>query len=708
MTQTLTYGSVDGATTVFGLREGRAAWLQQLFGLACSAVGEDAGPPRVRDLARLDTDRGRFEGEALPPWPAWRSQPVLADGSGGGLTACEATPDGVNFTWTMPDGGLRLESHWQLSRDDGIWRRADSLHNVGATPVIVHACLARFPFAPGRYELYSQASGWCNENQGAWQPLHHGAVVLGNVGGRTTQGGTPYLCLREEGGDRAVAFHIVPAGNWTIRVAGESAGTRPLLFAVVELGLATESLHLDLPPGGTLALPEILIQAVPQGVPELAAPALHRYVLARYFADAKPHAPVVYNTWFDAFEHLDVARLRRQLAAAAEIGCEVLTVDAGWYGAGAGPWYLQVGDWREKRGAAFDGRMADFADEVRAAGLGFGLWMEPERNHPSVPIVQAHPEWFRPGADGFMYADLTQGPAYDYILGEMSRLAETYRLAWMKVDFNFELGDDPTAQSAYYARWYALLDALRGRFPEVFFEGCASGGMRSDLNTLAHFDGHFLSDTVEPIDVLRITQGSLLRLPPGRMNKWVCLRSAGRSVVPYGSTPEDAVETILAPWNAGWTTSISVDVDYAARVALIGMFGLSGDLAGLPAWARDRLRHHVAFCKQWRGFITGAVAHLASPIRPRTDRQGWVAIQLQEPQGDRSLLFVYRLDAADGRHRVRLRGLAGDRRYALTDDDQPAAPPRIATGRDLMADGLVVELRAAFSAKVFVVEPETG
>ncbi|MCS7222705.1 MAG: alpha-galactosidase [Anaerolineae bacterium] len=688
MVQTFNYYSADGSKTSFGLREGHTAWLQQLLGLPCSAAGEDLGPPRVRGLALLDTDLGRFEGDALR------------------LKSTVALEEGIAFTWTTSDGSLRLESQWHLSPQEGLWRRADSLHNDDDRPIVIYGFLARFPFAPGRYELYSQGSGWCNENQGMWQPLHHGTLILRNAGGRTTQGGTPYLCLREQDGNRAVAFHLLPRGNWMIRVAGESVGTQPLLFAIVELGLSTESLQLELPAGGTLRLPEVLIQAVPGGVPELAAPAFHRYVLARYFAGARPYAPVVYNTWFDTFEHLDTARLRRQLAAAQEVGCEVFTVDAGWYGVGEGRWYKQVGDWREKRGAAFDGRMADFADEVRAAGLGFGLWMEPERHHPSVPIVQAHPEWFLPGGDGFLYPDLTQQAAYEYVLGEMTRLIETYRLAWMKVDFNFELGDDRTALSAYYERWYALLDELRGRFPGVFFEGCASGGMRSDLNTLAHFDGHFLSDTVEPVDVLRITQGSLLRLPPGRMTKWACLRSAGRTVVPYSSTPEEASETILAPWDAGWTISVSADVDFAARVALTGMFGLSGDLAGLPTWARDRLRHHVAFFKRWRSLIAGAVAHLLTPIRPRVDRQGWAAIQLQEPAGDRSLLFVYRLDGAEGRRHIPLRGLQTDRRYVLTDDDQPDAPCFSQTGQELMADGIAVEIGAPYRAKVFVIEPE--
>ncbi len=492
--------------------------LEQLFGARLVT----AGPPRVQGLALVQTDAGRIEGRD------WR------------LVEHEAGADFVRFAWRAAGASLRLDSAWRLDPGRAIWSRRDTLTNEGATSLALARCLARFPLNTGWYEVYSQASAWCDENQGRWQAVDHGALALGCAGGRTTQGGTPYLCLRPleaeaaSGDADGIAFHILPVGNWAMRVGAETTGTAPRPIVVVELGLTDDALRLALPPGSQIALPEILVQSVPRGAPELAAPAFHAFALDRYLAEAKPHAPVIYNTWFDAFETLDVARLRRQLAAAREVGCEAFVIDAGWYGASDGNWALQVGDWREKPVRAFRGRMAEFADEVRAAGLGFGLWMEPERNHASVPAVRAHPEWFLPGADGFMYPDLTQPAAYEYILGEMARLVETYRLAWMKVDFNFELGHDATGLSAYYTAWYRLLDTLRSRFPRTFFEGCASGGMRSDLHTLSHFDGHFLSDTTEPVDVLRITQGSLLRLPPGRTSKWACLRSAGPAVIHVG------------------------------------------------------------------------------------------------------------------------------------------------------------------------------
>ncbi len=277
--------------------------------------------------------------------------------------------------------------------------------------------------------------------------------------GRTTQIANPYLFLHETNVDHGIAFHILPR----------------------ETGSAS----------------------------------LHLYLLEKYIPNQKI-APVVYNTWFDRFEDLNIDHLHAQLVAAKEIGCEVFTVDAGWYGVGKGNWHSLVGDWREKPNGAFFGQMASFADRVRSVGLGFGLWVEPERNHAEASIVKAHPDWFLPGLGGFFYSDLSQPAAYNYILAELSRLIETYQLAWMKVDFNFELGDTADEFSMYFERWYQLLDELRQKYPNTFFEGCASGGMRLDLNTLTHFDGHFLSDAVNPVDVLRISQAASCACRPVR------------------------------------------------------------------------------------------------------------------------------------------------------------------------------------------------
>jgi alpha-galactosidase len=147
-------------------------------------------------------------------------------------------------------------------------------------------------------------------------------------------------------------------------------------------------------------------------------------------------------------------------------------------------------------------------------------------------------------------------------------------------------------------------------------------------------------------------------------------------------------------------------VDFAARVALPGMPGLSGDIAGLPPEAKERLRDHIGFYKKWREFIAGSAAHLLTPCRPKEDHGGWVAIQLQHPRKRQNLLFVYRLDDACEERVFRLRGLDPQGKYAISDEDCPDRKTKCFTGSQLMDEGLVVALPHRFSAGIRVLTPE--
>jgi alpha-galactosidase len=654
--------------TVFD-RTAERFWLARLCGLPVGREGVDNGPAATQGVALLRIDGHRYEGAQLA------------------LEQVEEAPMSLVCRWRVGDTAVRLTTTWTGDAATGVVSRRDTLTNAGARPVVVSRCLARVTLPPGRYECYTQASVWSRESQGAWNPLHTG-LRQSHLSGRTTEGGTPYLAMRLAGAAQGIAFHVLPRGNWTIRITPVvEGGGRP--FAVVELGLSDENLHRPLRPRETFELPEILCQPLPGGEAHLGAPILHRYLLAHHYPSAKPYAPVVFNTWFDQFEVLEVSRLRTQLAAAQELGCEVFVVDAGWYGAGEGDWGAQTGDWREKTKTAFCGRMRDFADEVRAAGLGFGLWMEPERFGSLAPIRAQHPEWFIPVGNQARL-DLTKPPAWRWLRGEIVRLVKTYRLAWMKIDFNFRVDtDDSGAElSDYTAAWHRLLDDIRAAYPDVFFEGCASGAMRADLEMMRHFDNFFLSDTVNPTDALRITQGSWLRLPPGRIGRWPVIRSVERAVCDYGRTMQDSAPLVLVPTST-WSMAESTSLDYALLAGMPGMMGISGDMAGLTAAQRARVAEAIAFFKTWRRFITGAVGYLLTPPEPIDHREEWIAFQLRNPDAEESLVFVYRLGMAGVPPILRPQGLKPGRRYALRwGFGATARDGEVVTGADLERDGL--------------------
>jgi len=293
------YEAASGAVTIWQ-QEGDTVWPSLLLGMPC-APGDEPLPPQAQGILTLRTDRAagplslRLESAAFGP--------------------CR-----VELTWCGAHEPLVITSRWTFAAPNGIWHRRDRVQNTGEEPLILRSCLARTALAPGVYDVYTQGSWWSAENQGVRRPLHHGRAMVGSEGGRTTQGGTPFLALCDPINGRGIALHVLPQGNWTARVTQVTYGSDATSLAVLEAGLAIDDLHLELAPGEVLDLPEILLQALPEGEPHLGAASLQAYVLDQVLPAAKD-PPVVYNTWFDAFDDLDVARLRRQLAVAREVGC---------------------------------------------------------------------------------------------------------------------------------------------------------------------------------------------------------------------------------------------------------------------------------------------------------------------------------------------------------------------------------------------------
>jgi len=112
----------------------------------------------------------------------------------------------------------------------------------------------------------------------------------------------------------------------------------------------------------------------------------------------------------------------------------------------------------------------------------------------------------------------------------------------------------------------------------------------------------------------------------------------------FGSGVADSPAVILALGGALWEPAETADLDFVLLAAMPGMFGLSGDLAGLPPEHRRKVAESIRFYKQWRRFITGSVAHPLTSPELIECRGGWVGLQLQTPRNDTSLVFVYDTD----------------------------------------------------------------
>ncbi len=668
--------SAAGVRGLVFSEDGGRVQLERFFGLPCAAR---TGVPECGGHFLLITERGRFEGARLP------------------VTKYEAADAAVRVVSETPGGEYRVETVYRLDEETGVITRTDALTNLTGEASTIYACLPRFVLQGGQYELYAQASNWSAENHGAWLPLSAGGVVLTNSGGRSTESGTPFACLRQKQTGLAAAIHVRPVGDWIIRVR-RVAEARATHF-VLEAGLSDQDLHITLAPGETVELPELLFVGF-EGEIERCGEPFQRYLLRRYGRGTL--SEMVYNTWFFEFDTLDVERLRQQTLRAKELGCRVFVVDAGWFGAGE-DWANQVGDWRECTARAFEGRMREFADFVRENGMGFGLWMEPERACKGTPVYEEHPDWFLE-EDAIVY-DLCNPVVREYLCGELTRLAETYGLCWMKLDFNSNMFRDRTGSNyyRYYRAEEELMAMIRARNPECTFEGCASGGMRSDFhNCLSFYHGFFVSDTVHPIECMRIRQGAGLRMLPAYTGAWLVMHETPFSIGSYFTRNRRTRTKVLAAGDPWWDHTVDVSADFAVKLNLMGEWGLSGDLTSYGGETFETVKKGAAFYEAHRDFLGRSVCHPLTAIQPINDETGWTAMQYENVDGEGSLIFVFRLADDGDTFVVFPKNVEQKRGYRVLVDEREMGT---VTGAALLSAGISIRCASRYEGKIISILP---
>ena len=82
---------------------------------------------------------------------------------------------------------------------------------------------------------------------------------------------------------------------------------------------------------------------------------------------------------------------RASPSGAAAVGVERFVLDDGWFG-GRRDDRAGLGDWWVSPDAHPDG-LAPLIEHVRALGMEFGIWVEPEMVNPDSDLYRAHPEW---------------------------------------------------------------------------------------------------------------------------------------------------------------------------------------------------------------------------------------------------------------------------------------------------------------------------
>ncbi len=483
--------------------------------------------PEIEDLTALaaaqdrDLTGGMFDvlpALSLCPEAAqgWQGQPGLIASRGDGLPlqprfgGCAVQGDSAALALQVidPAQGLTLAFRFVADAETGVITATTTL---SATQSISVAWLAA-PVLPGPEQaqrMLDVSGRWIGEFQINDVPWSPGIRLREARNGRSGHEHPPFAIFPETGCTNtqgtAFAMHYAWSGGHRM-VAEELADGR----RQIQWGHAAHTLH----PGARFETAPLLLAVSNSGLNGCAV-AMQRHMRDRIvrWPDPKRPRPVHYNCWEAVYFDHDLATLSDIAQRAADLGAERFVLDDGWFGRRDDD-TTSLGDWQIDR-RKWPGGLTPLIDHVKALGMSFGLWFEPEMVNPDSALYRAHPDWVLGAADQVtgrhqMALDMARPEVRDHLFAQIASILGAHDIDYVKWDHNRLL---PVADAAQAVGVYALLDRLRQDFPLVEFESCASGGGRIDAGILSRTHRFWLSDSNDALERLRIQHDAALFLP---------------------------------------------------------------------------------------------------------------------------------------------------------------------------------------------------
>lgn len=504
--------------------------------------------------------------------------------------------DGNKFTYETGNFVIKTECR---EDDLGVFRLSGEL--TAKEDIVLRNFDLRLNFGGGEFEVYTQYNGWQNESRGGWHELNTAILAEGRFS-RTSSGAAPFMALWNKQTRRGAAIHLLPDFAWEMKVSYEITEVERA-DAIAEIGINGENLSLSVKKGESIKTPDVILYEFENKL-DADAFKLHNYWHNNY---GKKPIPITYNTWLADFDKISYEGVKEQIGIASRLGVEYFVIDAGWFGKGNEWWYSR-GDWQENPTGGLCGKMLDISNDVRAHGMKFGLWFEIESADPNSDIVKTHPEYFIK-RDDLCFLDFSNENAKAHILDVLSGNIEKYDIGYIKFDYNQDMRYDGKGRAYidYFKGYFETVKALKSKYPDIFFENCASGGQRMNLKNCIDFDGFWPSDNESPYEQLRMFKDTVLRLPPQYFDRWVTIRSMENFEPVYGN---QETEKILACNDATWDGIAGVHKSFLRGFLTGGQIGISCDLTKLSEDLILCLKEHISKVKAERDFWNNAVCKI--------------------------------------------------------------------------------------------------
>ncbi|ELK49111.1 alpha-galactosidase [Bacillus sp. SB49] len=563
------------------------------------------------------------------------------------------------LTITLKDepSGVEWDLSYTIFRDHPVLSRSSILRNDGTEKVKVERLMSLTVDLPdSAYDMVHLAGAWSRERHIEERPLRPGIQSIGTSRGASSHQHNPFLALKRKGATEfageVLGCQFVYSGNFLGEVEVDHYDrTR------VSMGINPDTFTWHLESGASFQAPEAVLVYSENGMNGMsqALHALHHgHLIAPRWLEKE--RPILINNWEATYFDFDEAKLDAFAEEAKDLGIELFVLDDGWFGKRNDD-TTSLGDWFVDEAKLPNG-IGALAKQVKAKGLQFGLWFEPEMVSPVSDLIKEHPEWVVgvPGRHQTLernqkVLDYANPEVVDYLFSRMDSIIKETKLDYIKWDMNRNITEPFSPhlehQGEFFHRYilgvYDLYERLTSAHPDVLFESCAGGGGRFDAGLLYYAPQAWASDDTDAAERLKIQYGTSIAYPLSSIGSHI-------SAVPNHQTSRET------------------PMKFRNDVAVFGTFGYELDPSGLTEEEKLEVRRQIKEFQNVRRLIqTGTFHRLLSPFEG--GETAWIVVS---EDGTKALAGWYRQTYHPNPKQdqvLKLTGLDPDAAYRVTGQD---------------------------------------
>lgn len=430
---------------------------------------------------------------------------------------------GEHLCLTLRDGELTLELHYHVYPECDVITRYARLKNNGIESVQLERLMSnQLDLWGAGWSVTTFRGAWTREMNKYTVTLPAGKLVNESRTGSSSNRANPFFMVHaddatENYGD-VYGFNLVYSGNHYAAVEVNAYEKTRIVN-----GIQPQGFCFEIGSGECFEAPEAMMTYSALGFSGQSVN-MHRFIREHIVRGEWKHKerPVLLNSWeasyFDISEHSLVSLGK----AAKELGVELLVMDDGWFGernddtSSLGDWFVN----QKKLPKGLDG----LCKKINEIGLDFGIWVEPEMVNVNSRLYEDHPDWAM-AIPGQLHSegrhqrvlDLCNPQVVDYMTEKMTEVFSAANIRYVKWDMNRIFSDvyspylpknrQGEVAHRYIIGLYRMMRTLTQRFPQILFEGCASGGNRFDPGILCFFPQIWGSDNTDALCRATIQEG---------------------------------------------------------------------------------------------------------------------------------------------------------------------------------------------------------